>query len=211
MLETLKRSQKSQLSTEPIVRFSYHAVMVTSDLLPIIAEIFIRRGYDGATLAQLSRATGLSKASLYHHFPDGKAEMAASIVRSAIADLHGRAFVPLSVNRPPESLRLFVLGFASYVQDGRSDCILSIFAHQEHEDINDLNQQISAQFRDWHMLLKQAHEGHGLKTKRAGRAAHDLMAHLYGALSQAKLHNQPEIFQNTVKRLAKQYTKQEKN
>ena len=34
-----------------------------------------REGYDGASLAQLSTATGLGKGSLYHHFPDGKDDL----------------------------------------------------------------------------------------------------------------------------------------
>ncbi|MFT7651655.1 MAG: TetR/AcrR family transcriptional repressor of lmrAB and yxaGH operons, partial [Candidatus Azotimanducaceae bacterium] len=37
-----------------------------------LRQVFITRGYDGATLAHLSASTGLSKASLYHHFPGGK-------------------------------------------------------------------------------------------------------------------------------------------
>ncbi|MDH3644464.1 MAG: TetR/AcrR family transcriptional regulator, partial [Gammaproteobacteria bacterium] len=34
-----------------------------------LVTVFKKRGYEGATLNQLADATGLSKASLYHHFP----------------------------------------------------------------------------------------------------------------------------------------------
>ena len=37
-----------------------------------LMAVIRREGYDGASLAQLSKATGLGKGSLYHHFPSGK-------------------------------------------------------------------------------------------------------------------------------------------
>lgn len=178
-----------------------------SDLLPRILDVFLRRGYDGATLTHLAKATGLSKASLYHHFPGGKTEMAASLVRSAIADLHARAYVPLSSLQHPANLHAFINGFAQYVQNGQSDCILSVFARQDtaREDIGELKQLIADQFSDWHTILSQVLEANGAKTKRAHREAHELVSRLYGALMQAKMHNQPELFMRMIKRLQKEY------
>ena len=43
-------------------------------LIEIITEVFIDKGSEGATLTELSRATGLKKASLYYHYPGGKKE-----------------------------------------------------------------------------------------------------------------------------------------
>ncbi|MEM8810542.1 MAG: TetR/AcrR family transcriptional regulator, partial [Cyanobacteria bacterium P01_G01_bin.38] len=34
-----------------------------------LTPVFRRYGYEGASLSMLSKATGLGKASLYHHFP----------------------------------------------------------------------------------------------------------------------------------------------
>ena len=181
--------------------------MQTADLIPSILDVFLQRGYDGATLTHLAKATGLSKASLYHHFPGGKAEMAATLVRSAISDLHAQAYVPLTIVRPPEHLQAFVSGFANYVEQGQSDCILSVFARHDtaREDIGELKHQIAAQFDDWHSALIQAFEANGAKPKRADREAHELMGRLYGALMQAKMHNKPELFTRTIKRLQKEY------
>lgn len=181
--------------------------MLTADLTPRILEVFLQRGYDGATLTNLSRATGLSKASLYHHFPGGKPEMAASLVRSAIADLHARAYVPLSASTSAHDLQVFITGFADYVQNGQSDCILSVFARHDtaREDIGELKQQIVAQFNDWHAMLCQTFEAKGLKPKRADREAYALMGRLYGALTQAKMHNDADLFARTIKRLKKEY------
>lgn len=44
--------------------------------IPALFQLFRESGYDGVSLAQIAVATGLGKASLYHHFPGGKVEMA---------------------------------------------------------------------------------------------------------------------------------------
>ena len=89
----------------------------------------------------------------------------------------------------------------------QSDCILSVFARHDtaREDIGELKHQIAAQFDDWHSALIQAFEANGAKPKRADREAHELMGRLYGALMQAKMHNKPELFTRTIKRLQKEY------
>src|SRR5437762_12723369 len=49
-------------------------------LLPVLGEVFRAHGYEGATLALITEATGLGKGSLYHFFPGGKAQMAAAVL-----------------------------------------------------------------------------------------------------------------------------------
>ncbi|WP_336921362.1 TetR/AcrR family transcriptional regulator [Aquipuribacter sp. SD81] len=39
------------------------------ELVHIVAEEFIERGYDATSMEDLARATGLTKAALYHHVP----------------------------------------------------------------------------------------------------------------------------------------------
>jgi AcrR family transcriptional regulator len=41
-------------------------------LVAALSDTFRTHGYGGASVAVLLRAAGLSKASLYHHFPGGK-------------------------------------------------------------------------------------------------------------------------------------------
>ena len=49
--------------------------MPKETLLPILFHLFRQHGYDGVSVSKISAATKLGKASLYHHFPGGKAEM----------------------------------------------------------------------------------------------------------------------------------------
>lgn len=49
--------------------------MARETYLPVLFRLFRHHGYDGVSLAKIAEATGLGKASLYHHFPGGKTEM----------------------------------------------------------------------------------------------------------------------------------------
>ncbi len=92
---------------------------VKLQLISILDDVFRRRGYEGATLAELSRACGLGKASLYHHFPGGKDEMANLLLRRAVAELNDLAYRQLDRPAPwRERLCGFVDGFAVYCADG---------------------------------------------------------------------------------------------
>ena len=55
-----------------------------ADVIQALIDVFRRCGYDGATLSSISEATGLGRASLYHHFPGGKQEMAAVAIGSPV-------------------------------------------------------------------------------------------------------------------------------
>ena len=56
------------------------ALKSKNEVLTILVETFRRDGYDGASIATISKATGLGKSSLYHHFPGGKVDMATQVL-----------------------------------------------------------------------------------------------------------------------------------
>ena len=175
-------------------------------LIEQLREVFVARGYDGATLAHLARATTLSKASLYHHFPGGKPEMASTLVRHAIADLQGQAFISLSLDETAgERVLAFINGFVSYTQAGARDCLLAVLNHHNtaSEETAPLQSAIAHQFDDWHATLADVYVESGSKSKKADHEAHDLIAELYGALLTAKMHNQTALFKQAVKRIKK--------
>lgn len=182
--------------------------MDKSQISQKLLGVFVSRGYDGATLTHLSQATGLSKASLYHHFPRGKPEMAAHLVRHAIAELQRLAFGQLDPAQPAaRAIVKFIKGYQAYTNDGRSDCVLAVFAHHgtASADIAELQGQISAQFADWQERLASTMERDGHKRKKAKREAQDLLGAIYGSLMLAKLHNDPDMFVSGMQRLMARY------
>lgn len=171
-------------------------------LLSILSETFLTKGYEGATLAELSRTTGLSKASLYHHFPGGKAEMAASLLRDAVARLDRRAFARLREQGPPKQrLVRFIDGFARYTDGGAQACLVAIFAQGSVSDEH--GPAIAKQYRDWNTQLAEVFEACGHKRKRADREAQALLAALYGYLLSATLQQDTRPFRQGVKTLKK--------
>lgn len=55
-------------------------------LLEVAVREFLRRGYDGTSMAELAAAAGLSKSSLYHHFPS-KEEILGRALHRALDSL----------------------------------------------------------------------------------------------------------------------------
>jgi AcrR family transcriptional regulator len=167
-----------------------------------LVTVFKKRGYEGATLTQLAESTGLGKASLYHHFPGGKAEMAAVLLRRSVAKLQKAAFSRLGKSAPA-ALRLqqFVDGFSTYAQNGESPCLILILAQGSAGEIH--GESIAQQFRDWTAALTAVFEETGQKHRRATRSAADLLARLYGNLVIAHLGDDPKAFRRGIKRIKK--------
>lgn len=175
-------------------------------LLTELTMVFLSRGYEGATLSELARATGLGKASLYHHFPGGKEEMVAVLLSDAMARLDHTAFARLNEQRPAaERLRRFIDGFDHYVAQGERNCLVAILAQGSIGERH--GAQIAEQFRDWQQRLAGVFEEAGDKPKRALREAEGLVAGLYGYLLTARLHQDPKYFSRGVKALKKKLPK----
>lgn len=54
-----------------------------SRLVRVAAALFRQRGYDGVGLAEILEASGAPKGSFYHHFPDGKEQLAEACLGHA--------------------------------------------------------------------------------------------------------------------------------
>ena len=60
-----------------------HPTLPREEVVDRLTRVFRREGYDGASLARLSEATGLGRSSLYHHFPRGKEDMADAVFEAS--------------------------------------------------------------------------------------------------------------------------------
>ncbi len=171
-------------------------------LIAVLDDVFRRRGYEGATLAELSRACGLGKASLYHHFPGGKEEMASLLLRGAIAELNDVAYRHLDRPAPwRERLCGFVDGFSQYCAGGTRNCLIAELTATAARDR--FGDEIQLQTELWLHQLTTAFSETGAGEKRSRRRARELLGSLYGALVVARLLNDPKPFLQTTQRLRK--------
>jgi len=60
------------------------------ELLEVVAREFLRRGYDATSMEDLSRATGRTKSSIYHHV-SGKEELLRLAVSRALDETFNTA------------------------------------------------------------------------------------------------------------------------
>ncbi|MCH8014302.1 MAG: helix-turn-helix transcriptional regulator, partial [Candidatus Dadabacteria bacterium] len=79
-----------------------HKQIDNETLIRKLTQVFRDYGYEGASLTNLSKATGLKKASLYHRFPGGKEEMAIEVLNKAGKWIEENIVSPLNSNLKPE-------------------------------------------------------------------------------------------------------------
>jgi AcrR family transcriptional regulator len=65
----------------------------TDSLLEVAVAVFTERGYDGTSMEDLARASGLSKSSLYHHI-DGKEQLLRLALERAVEPLFAVTLEP---------------------------------------------------------------------------------------------------------------------
>jgi AcrR family transcriptional regulator len=81
------------------------------------AEVFARRGYDGARLEEIATAAGVSKALIYEHF-DGKRELFTQIFRRGTDELLGLVLAAAAAETDSHSrLEAGLRTFLDYVSD----------------------------------------------------------------------------------------------
>jgi TetR/AcrR family transcriptional repressor of lmrAB and yxaGH operons len=160
------------------------AALEAHEKAEIINRLFVAfrdHGYEGASLADLSRVTGLGKSSLYHHFPRGKEQMAETVLE------HGKAFIQSAiadVAKLPEPMgvrvRKIVDAFDDLYAGGRNPCLLGRLSVSE---IGPAGRRIAAEiFAIWaDAIADLAREG-GMTAVPARHFAEDWIARIQGAL-----------------------------
>ena len=143
--------------------------------------VFQDHGYEGASIADLSRATGLGKSSLYHHFPRGKEEMAEAVLekgkafmQSAIAD------VALSPESLKGRIRKIIAALDQLYANGRNPCVLGRLAVS---DIGPAGRQLAKEiFGIWTDAVAHLARESGMSQIRARHFAEDWIARVQGSL-----------------------------
>ena len=157
------------------------ALLPREQVVSRILTVFRDYGYEGASLARLSEATGLGRSSLYHYFPNGKDDMAAAALASVSAWFDDYVLQPLSGSEPPrERVRQFASGLAEYYQHGSKACLMNLFtigdAGERFQKV--LRERLRAMLR---ALAKVAEES-GIDAEEAKQRAENALIDVQGAL-----------------------------
>ncbi|MBM0743376.1 TetR/AcrR family transcriptional regulator [Phormidium sp. CLA17] len=168
--------------------------------VPFLLDLFRQFGYDGVTLSKISQATGLGKASLYHHFPGGKDEM----VETVLADLEqGLEQITLEAVRGEGNARKR-LGrmcdrIASVYQDGQKPCLLAALLLGSAKDV--FQDKVQLLLKSWIDAIAAVLVEAGMDSAIAQQRGEDGVIAIQGALILAQGLNDPAPFQRVLKQL----------
>ncbi|KIZ32766.1 MULTISPECIES: TetR/AcrR family transcriptional regulator [Rhodopseudomonas] len=169
-------------------------------LLPLLGEVFRAHGYEGASLALISQATGLGKGSLYHCFPGGKQQMAAEVLAEIDAWFEARIYAPLRDDADAgRAIAAMLSGVDGYFRSGHRVCLVGVIALGHARDI--FAEAVNGYFARWHDALVAALRRCGHSAAIARRRSEDALLTIQGALVLARARDDAKIFSRALAEL----------
>lgn len=157
------------------------ALHTREEVLDRLMRVFRRLGYDGASLAELSRATGLGKSSLYHHFPRGKDDMVRAVLEHFEGRLRDSVFGPLRGPGPARRrVEAMVETLDGFYRGGREACLLGNLVLGASR--SRFGRELRAIFTEWIEALAAALVDGGVPGPIARPRAEDALMRIEGAL-----------------------------
>lgn len=170
---------------------------------PCLLRLFRQYGYDGATLSKISEATGLGKASLYHHFPGGKDEMVEAVLdylerwldQNILQTLHSSSHSLSRLQHMCERLNVVYEG-------GKQPCLSAILLLGSARDV--FHDRVKAMYRNWIDAIAAVLRESGMDEELAQQHAEDAVIAIQGSLILSQGLNDPSAFQRVMQQLPKE-------
>jgi TetR/AcrR family transcriptional regulator, lmrAB and yxaGH operons repressor len=147
------------------------------------AALISARGLSATSLSDVLTASGAPRGSIYHHFPQGKEQLAQDAVRwTGERVLAYQA--ALTGPRPEDVLERFIGMWRAVVtdSDAAAGCVVAGVAVDTGPDALALRDAVRETFRAWVSLLTAQLEARGVPSDRAGSIASTTLAGMEGAL-----------------------------
>ena len=150
-------------------------------------------------MSDISEATGLGRASLYHHFPGGKSEMAVAAVQCLQAYGEQNMFAQMVGREPAGALRHLLDRFDSYFEGGNTRCLLvMLHGRTGSPEVDEKIQTMSQMLLD---LTAAQYAGFGLNALDARDKAEQFFVTLHGAVAVARSVDDNAPFERAIRRL----------
>src|ERR1700682_451674 len=147
------------------------------------ASLIRSRGVSATSLSDVLADSGAPRGSIYHHFPDGKRQLAEDAIQwtfePLVADLR-----PGTPSSPSDVLERFIDLWRRTVvaSSGTAGCVVAGVAIDTVPDEKDLIELVRATFRSWVAVLAEQLESVGVPSHRATPIAVSTLAGMEGAL-----------------------------
>ena len=167
--------------------------------VPALAEAFREHGFEGASLAVLSKATGLGKGSLYNFFPGGKEEM----MEAVLVDIDGwfaqRIFAPLEhVEDPAAAITAMIEDVTAYFRSGRRVCLVGALGLNSAGEA--FTVRVKGYFERWIAALAHCLEAAKVPPVAAVQLAEEAVSGIQGAIVLARALGDDAAFNRIVER-----------
>ncbi len=169
------------------------------DAIERIAEEFRRHGYAATSVSRIAEATGLGRASLYHHFPGGKEEMVREVFRKVGEEVGQILGLLRAPGDPRERILASMHAVDRFYGGGAKNCLLGSMVLSGGLDL--FADELGGAFGAWVDALRGVLEDAGIPSKVAQRRAEDAVVRLQGALVVTRGTRDPKFFQRMLKEL----------
>lgn len=175
-------------------------LLTRPEMLARLMDLFREKGFDGASLSDISESTGLGRSSLYHHFPKGKEEIALQVLGHLEEQLEGALFEPLrSPGTPGEKLDRMLDTIDAFYEGGRKACLLERLCASV--DARRFRRPLSRALKGWIGAVEALGVESGLPRAVARSRAEDLVVRIEGALVVCAGTDDTSVFARTVRDL----------
>ncbi len=165
-----------------------------------LLTVFREHGYDGASLSQLSKATGLGRSSLYHHFPGGKEDMAKAVFAHIDDWMTEAVLLPLQESGDPaKRLQRAINAIDRYYVGGYERCLLGSFVLGGAR--GQFQGQLKTSFSELIKALADLAMESGASREQAGARAEEAVVQIQGSLVVAGGLDDPAPFRRVMERL----------
>ena len=180
--------------------------ILDTDMIAGLTKVFRDKGYEGASLNDLADVTGLKKASLYHRFPNGKQEMAESVLNYIDQWVDDNIFFPLMDENQPTKLRLkeALKNIGILYNGGENTCVLRAFSMQGGLSL--FEQQIKSGMEKWISAFNALGISLQLTSIQSHQNAVQTLIELQGSLIVTRGLADTNIFESTLKNIEKRYS-----
>lgn len=168
------------------------------EIVAALFGLFRRQGYDGVSLADISEATGLGKSSLYHYFPNGKADMAEAVANHGLQTMREKLFAPLNSDAAfPAKIRQMMRSVDDLYAGGAAPCLVANMLPS-----GAASPVLKAIIVEWIEALAGALRQADVKAGAAQSQATDAVVRIEGALIVAQATGDKRVFAGTLKEIA---------
>ena len=170
-----------------------------------LMSVLRSRGYDGASLKELSEATGLKKASLYHRFPGGKQEMASAVLAyvNKWTTQHISQLLANSELPPKQRLEQALYNIDQLYVGGDVSCIFRALSTEVGLDL--FGEQLQQGMQAWIEAFTALGTDFGQSKEEANSNALRSIVDIQGTLVVGKCLSDTSIFERMTEQIRQRY------